>query len=411
MLKASALYIAIIVAAIVAIFSASLIATAYFYRWESQKKMRWNRLSDNLTSGVNLALSPDFSFTDTASLIDLYEEQQNSLWIKKEKWGVYEFAAIASFIQQDTLRKAFLSGTENKDSTVVYLSDEDRPLSLSGETKIYGDALLPKAGVKQAYVEGKPFKGKKLIHGKIKDSDRKLPDLQSAIIEDIEKWLGDSLTKVSVLDDSLTHSFFNPTLVIKINKQNPVISGSIQGNVIVLCDTVLTIEQTASLQDVRVYARAIQVADKFKGSCQLFARDSIVVGKATVFSYPSCLGIVKKEGSKSQVKIHLGEQSHFSGIIFSYEKERSDLQTMVALGKNSLVTGEVHATGLLKMEKPLIVQGKVSCNRFIIQTPTTLYENYLIDITLDRTKRSKYYLGSGLFEGAAKRMGVLKWLN
>jgi hypothetical protein len=411
MLKASALYIAIIVATIVAIFSASLIATAYFYRLESQKKMRWNRLSDNLASGFHLVLSPEFAYTDTVSLVDLYEEEKDSLWIKKEIWGIYEFAAIASFVKQDTLKKTFLTAPENKDPSAIYLSDEDRPLSLSGDTKIFGDAFLPKSGVKQAYVDGKPFKGKTLVNGNIKESGRKLPVLNLSILQDIEKWLDDSLTKETNLEDSISNSFFNPTLIIKINREDPVIRGSIIGNVVVLCDTVLRIESSAVLQDIRVYSRAIIIADAFQGNGQFFARDSIVAGKATKFTYPSCLGVLKKEEVKSQVKIELGERSDFSGILFSYENERSDLQTMVSLGKNSIVTGEVYARGLIKMEKPIAVKGKVSCNRFIIQTPTTLYENYLIDITLDRAKRSKYYLGSALFESTDKRMEVLKWLN
>ena len=73
--------------------------------------------------------------------------------------------------------------------------------------------------------------------------------------------------------------------------------------------------------------------------------------------------------------------------------------------------GEVYATGFVKMDKPVKIQGKVSCNRFIIQTPTSLYENYLIDIEINRKKRSKYYLGSALFPMKQLQNAILKWLN
>ena len=123
------------------------------------------------------------------------------------------------------------------------------------------------------------------------------------------------------------------------------------------------------------------------------------------------MGIIKEQNSKLQAKIVLGSSSVFSGVLFSYEEKRSDLQTMISLGKESLVKGEVYVSGFVKMEKPLTVEGKVSCNRFIIQTPTTLYENYLIDIIINRNRRSKYYLSSSLFESEQKENRVLKWLN
>jgi hypothetical protein len=166
-----------------------------------------------------------------------------------------------------------------------------------------------------------------------------------------------------------------------------------------------------ALENVLIFARSIVVEEGFKGNAQLFARDSIVTGTNVLFSYPSCMGIVKSSTTAGQPKISLGQNSLFAGILFTYERSRSDLQTQIALGKNSRIKGEVYASGYVKMERPVTVAGKVSCNRFIIQTATTLYENYLIDITLNRQALSKYYLGSPLFSAAKYEQKVLKWLN
>ncbi|PIG98215.1 hypothetical protein CS542_06460 [Pedobacter sp. IW39] len=51
---------------------------------------------------------------------------------------------------------------------VLYLSDEDRPVSVSGKTLLIGNGMLPKAGIKQSYAEGKPYTGiKQLLDGKL----------------------------------------------------------------------------------------------------------------------------------------------------------------------------------------------------------------------------------------------------
>lgn len=410
MLKASALYVSIIIALVIAIFSASLISTAYFYRFEVQKKLRYTRLYTNLNSGMALLLSESYPNGDF--VLDLYGEEADSLILQREEWGIFDVGTIKAFALKDTLKKTFLIAKYGtKDKTAIYLSDEDRPLSVSGNTEIRGDALLPKAGIKQAYVESRPYSGSKLVYGQIGASKRELPPLNKERLKYIERFLNDSTSLVSGLPDSLINSFFNPSQVIRLHKFSSVINNVLAGRIVVLSDTVVNISASASLKDVLVFAPAIVVADGFKGTCQLFARDSIVTGKQTVFTYPSSMGIIKTSTSKHQAKIVLGSNSIFSGILFSHEEKRSDLQTMISLGKNSKITGEVYVTGFIKIEKPVTIEGKVLCNRFIIQTPTTLYENYLIDITINRDRRSKHYLSSSLFDSEQRTKGILKWLN
>ncbi len=410
MLKASALYMVIIIALVIAVFSASLIATAYFYRLEYQKNMRFGRLQLNLNSATSILLSSAYNSAEEQK-IDLFGEQTDSVIVRKERWGLFELGTVKAFTLNDTLKKAFLIAEDaEKDQAAVYLSDEDRPLSVSGSTRITGEVQIPKAGIKQAYVEGKPYAGKELVYGTIKNSSRTLPQLSQSILDDIEKYLSDTLNNGVYTSDSISNSFFNEPKVIRVSRSSPAITNTaITGRVIILCDTVLTIGPGVQLRDVLVYAPSIVVKEGFKGSCQLFARDSVVVEKKADFEYPSAIGILKK-GEGGQPKIELGSDCRFAGIIFTHEKKRSELQTVISLGKNAIVKGEIYAAGFIKMEKPVTVEGKLSCNRFIIQTPSTLYENYLIDITINRNSRSPYYLSSPLFERKAPNQ-ILRWLN
>lgn len=412
MIKAGALYIVIIVSLLIAMISASLLTIAFYYRQEVQKKARLDRLLVNLESGTAILLSEGFNHYDEVNSVDLFGDQKDSLVLEKELWGVYEVNMLKAFEGKDTLKRAFFSGNAFTDPNAIYLADEDRPLSVSGTTQITGDGQLPKSGLKQAYVDGKPYAGKELIYGAIKNSDRGLPALNDKLIQEIEANLNTVEGLPFPIKDSLLCSFFNTASIYKLDAtQMNMGSRKLRGKIILVSDTTVHIAADTRLDQVQVYAPAIVVAAGFKGSCQLFARDSIIIGKNCVFDYPSFAGVFKPEERKIQAKLSLGEGGRFSGILFSYEKTRSPLQTLISLAKDCKVNGEVYATGYVKMEKTTTVYGKTSAKRFIMQTPATLYENYLIDITLNRKLLSKYYLSSFLFKRDDRNQRILKWLN
>jgi len=411
MVKAAALYIVVIVSLLIAVISASLLTIAFFYRLEVQKKIRMDKLMTNLESGTAILLSEGFRKYDEELVLDLYGDQKDSLVLSKLRWGVFDLQLLKVFELKDTLKRSFLSGNVFADQSAIYLADEDRPLSVGGSTQVVGNGELPKAGLKQAYVDGRPYEGKELIKGTIKESGRELPALNTELLDKITTYLKSTEGVRFEAKDSIINSFFNKPLVYKLRSDQQYIDNiKIRGKIILLSDTTINISSTADLEDVQIYARAIVIESGFKGSCQLFARDSIVIGKECNFLYPSFAGVFKPDSSKIQGRISLDSASHFSGILLGYEAKRSDLQTLISLGKNTLVSGEVYA-GYIKMERTVNVQGKVYANRFVMQTPQTLYENYLIDITLNRKLLSKYYLSSPIFKRDKRDQKILKWLN
>ena len=129
-----------------------------------------------------------------------------------------------------------------------------------------------------------------------------------------------------------------------------------------------------------------------------------------MLSYPSVLGVIRNAKSGVQPNISIGKNCRVNGIVFTHEDTRSALQTMIKLDTATTINGEVFSTGMVKLARGIKIIGSVSCNRFIMQTKTTLYENFLIDVTLDRKARNRYYLGARLFTGNHQNK-LLKWLN
>ncbi len=412
MLKAAALYIVIIVSLLIAVISASLLTIAFYYRLEVQKKVRMDKLMTNMESGTAILLSESYNTNDEENVLDLYGDQRDSLILNKTRWGVFDLQMVKAFELKDTLKRSFLSGNVFKDQGAIYLADEDRPLSVSGSTQITGNGELPKAGLKQAYVDGRPYEGKELIKGSIKSSGRELPALNDELLKRISDHLKPTIEGIAFnIKDSVINSFFNKELIYKLQSgQQDIGPIKIKGKIILVSDTTIKISSSAVLEDVQIYAPAIVIESGFKGSCQLFARDSIIIGRDCDFLYPSFAGIFKPDSSTIQAKLSLDSACHFSGMLLGHEPKRTDLQTLISLGKNTLVNGEVYA-GYIKVKRTASVQGKVYANRFIMQTPSTLYENYLIDITLNRKLLSKYYLSSPIFKRDKSNQKILKWLN
>jgi len=408
MLKAGALYFSIVIAFFIAVISASLIMLVAHYRNSYLKDVRYQRLLNNVNSGVTLSLSQ--TNQSEAKTFDLYGKGTDSLDAKQSFWGIYELVQLQSYIQQDTIKKAFLMGKQ-PDSVTLYLSDEDRPLSISGNTRITGDVQLPKSGLRQAYAEGKPYTGEKLIFsGEIKDSNRELPAMEQQVLDQITAQLNQKDFGKNEQVSNLKVSFHQEAKQIYLGKVARLENVDLQGRIILVSDSIITISSSAVLADVQIYAPVIKVESGFKGHCQLFASDSLLVANKVNFNYPSVLAVLRTEHSGDQPKLLIGDDVDINGLIFSYEKKRSPQQTLVSLGKNSKVKGEVICTGMLKLEKEVQIKGKVACNRFIMKTTQTLYENFLIDVVFNHKARSKYYLSAALF-GKNRENKVLKWLN
>lgn len=419
MLKASALYIAIIVALVIGILCSALIATAYFYKAQYQLKFRYDRLQNNIGSGIHILLHNSDSAYRTPQSLALFREGTDSVSLQKYPWGAFDIGIVKAFIQRDTLCRVFsiASSLDSARWAALYLIDEDRPLSLSGKTTLRGDARLPKAGVKTAYVDNQSYTGdQQLVQGRTRDSERQLPALMQARLTLLGRLFRQPLTEDrGLLNGPATdRSFRLPTAAVRMSKEMTTLKNiRLSGNIILYSDTTLVIDSTASLHNVIVVAKAIHINSGFHGSCQLYATDSISVERDCHFSYPSCLGVFRDTSALIGFpeKISLGENSSLEGLIFTYEKQKGKLPQFIGLGKHVLISGQVYSQGVLSLKDGVNIRGNVMTARFLYQNGFTAYENYLINVRIDATALSPYYLSSPLSPLAGTAQHLLQWLE
>ncbi|WP_345954244.1 hypothetical protein [Mucilaginibacter sp. PAMB04168] len=417
MIRASALYIAIIIALVMAVICSSLITAAYFYRLQYQRTFRFQALQNNLVSAENLLLESTGDFQEVQKRT-LFGLANDTVMLQRQPWGVYEVGVARAFIQADTLSRVFSMGhgLDSAKWSALYIIDEDRNISVSGKTSITGTAYLPKAGIKEAYINSQAYQGdKRLVAGEKRNSSRTLPALNGLLLANLEHYLsqtGQANSGVSQLQDSINRSFLQPTLTLNLGKQVYTLHQRLSGNVILHSDTTLIIDSTARLENVLVFAKAIVVRSGFRGACQLFATDSLRIEQHCQFNYPSTIGVMNFDlEARGQRKLSLGQHSTVGGILLTYERAKNELLPVLDLGKGTTITGQVYAQGLLNYQDGTAIQGSVHASRFLYQTAHTRYENYLINIRLDAQALSRNYLTSELLPVSKPNRKLMQWLN
>ena len=419
MLKASALYIVIVIALVIALLCSSLIVAAYYYKVEYQRKFRYDRLTNNISSAINILLANTDSSYSQGKTMDVFGDNTDSISLQRLPWGIFDIGVAKAFIQKDTLLKVFsLANTIDSGKwAALYLTDEQRPFSLSGKTTIRGDAYIPAAGVKEAYVDNTAYQGdKRLIIGIKHFSGKKLPPPDENRLNHLKQYLDQGKLYDGTLPrlDSIQRSFTLSTQFVNFKKEIHTLSNiSLTGNIALVSDTSLIIDSTARLKNVLIFARSITIKSGFHGNAQFFATDSIKVDSSCRFTYPSCLAVLRFYSPQvsSQEKITLGNNTVFEGTIFTYEKTETPVKPLIVIGKRAKITGQIYSQGILELNDKSEVDGSVFTSRFLYRSAFTLYENYLINITIDSKALSPYYLSSELLPVTNKKKKVLQWLE
>ncbi|WP_188409716.1 hypothetical protein [Mucilaginibacter phyllosphaerae] len=375
-------------------------------------------MQNNLESGINLLLSESETPYRETEKVNLFNNDADSVITGKLPWGVFDIGTVRAFIQQDTLQKSFMIA-KNIDSAnwmALYLIDEDRPLSVSGQTLIRGNVRIPKAGIRAAYVDGKAYKGDpKFVDGHIYNSEREIPAFGKQRLEQLNNAFSDtSRSSPFPIGDSLVkNSFFKPTLLLKTDGKSVIKNMEIKDNIVLYADTTLYIDSTARLDHIMIFARSVVFGQGFKGNCQVFARDSVVVGKGSVFTYPSCIGLLPEPGRKTGIspKLSIGEATRFEGIVFYYEKEKPTIPTIISFGKKDKITGQIYVQGTVSLKDSVEISGSITCQKFLYQSNSSSYENFLINTRISAKALSPYYLTSDLLPVTGRKKKILLWLE
>ncbi|MFI5204276.1 MAG: hypothetical protein ACHQF2_07245 [Flavobacteriales bacterium] len=413
--------VAILISVQVSVLSGLLLTRAQYYYYLAHQYDLRETLVRNSKSGIIFLLSSQsMVLPGEKKTIDLFGNESDSVELTRKPWGGYEIIVSRAFSKNKHVVKTALVGQTSKaDSlrTSLYLCDMDRPLSVCGATRLDGKLFLPKAGIKRAYIEGQNYTGDKLMYGNRFDSGRNLPAFNKELIESNKAYLqvrfpaNDSVVNVDGirLPDSVSNSFANKTLVLYSTGSIHVNLQALHGNVIVVAHKIV-LSQRTSVLDVLFYANEIIVPDDFEGSFQAFASESITIGKNCRLKFPMVLAAFHSGNKKENdlPSIYIGEGTEITGEIICYdEKYMFNKERLISIDRNVNITGEVYINGLLDLKGNVF--GSVYCHRFMMKTPSSVYENHLLNSEINSLKLPKYFTGVNLLATENKR-AIVRWI-
>lgn len=414
-LKGGVLFYAIVLSLIIAIFTSSFILYSFFNKKEFDAMIIIQKVQANALSAINIALVPNTITPGSKETIDLFGAGSDSVTIEKTTWGAFEIVVAKAYTGGCKFSKSALIGAQPQQdhSFALYLADRDRPLNLAGNTVLNGTCYLPKSGVKRAYIEGASFTGTIPSEKDFKISNKEIPAIQKELLSQLinrntSASLSDSIIEYESLNDSLINSFSSQILYVYCNGNTTIDNKTLAGKIVLISEGKINIKASASIHDILIYAPSIIFEEGFQGSLQAFASDSLVMQKNCILNYPSVLGIFRDAKSKDNISLILEEGAGISGSLIGYEESKAQNKNLnISIRQGAVVKGSVYSNGSVDLKGT--VYGSVTTNTLLLYTASSVYENHLLNATIDPSKLSPFFVGASLTSETGLRK-IIKWL-
>jgi len=417
-IKAFAMIYSIVVLIFISIICSSFIMLMYYHKLYVDVSLQREKLKADALSGINYFLcSPSIVADNETKTIELFDDENNKVELTRKKWGIFDLILSKALWQKHSYSMVAITGDNfsGTDKVALYLTDRNKPLGLCGDTKIKGTCYLPKAGVERTYIEGENFIGSELISGTKMISDKKLPvfneikDFYAAV--KAGKYYSDVDSVIEYENfhgDTIVNSFIGKTIVLYSANDINLDKKFLKGNIKVVSGKSVKVTKANELQDIIIFAPYINFSKEFSGRLQAYAGDSLSVDDETELNYPSVLGLIDTRTDTIQPYILMKQKSKIAGLVFLYsETTPAVLKPYVKINKDALVCGQLISSSDIQLQGT--VNGSVYCNRFILKTPSSYYENDLLDAMIDYTKLPKEFVGFSARDTSGMKK-IVKWL-
>lgn len=417
-LSGGALLYAILIAMVLAVLTGAMIVYYYFGKLDVARNEQYLKLHRNAISGLNLFVNEPNWVSGKEELIDLFGFGNDSIRCRKWRWGAFNAVSVTAWHRDLKYTMSGLYGLKFNDSIpALYLADLNKPLSVSGSTFIKGACFLPESGVKRSYIDGNSFSGKSLINGSIEISEERLPELNADIQESIRSLYSGDISKdcfssdiEDVNVDSEVVSFSSVTKHFYSLKPIVLNGENLTGNIIIESDISIQVKAGTRLNGCILFAPVIQLDEGCVLSAQFYAKDSLIVHKNCKLNYPTVLALINKDLVDSHGKLVIASNCEVSGFVLSNDWDDSDLikPATIYVDENSWIEGFVYSSGNFELKS--IIKGSVYANQFILETHSSLYENHLLNATIDRSKLPIGFEGI-LINTNHSKLHLLKWIE
>jgi hypothetical protein len=413
-LRGEALVTTLVVSLVVLCLCAAMLFLLYFFNILRIKDRDAVFLDDGVYSAVNYTLaSAGYPTAVISADLDLSDNTRDTVRVTRGPWGCYVYGLVEAKNDRAHLRRALLYGgmqAPGRDRC-LYVADHNEPLALVGNTLIDGNATLPRAGVRQGYVDQRGYAGNILVTGSVDTSQATLPALDGSFTN-FCTWLAglgrDSTIGYTPLPgDPVRRSFFDSVMIFKQKGLLSLSGVKLSGRVVIASDSVVEVSSDASLDNVLIAAPVVLFKPGFHGAVQVFARDSIVVGQGCHFTYPSALVVMPGARAQTESDLNLDRDVVIDGVVIAASGSPKSPQTRLRIHDEASVNGLVYCNGYCYLQGQ--VTGAVFTDFFLYAKGPSVFDNMLVDAQV-RAAAPAFMPGSYSALGQTGKNVLLEWL-
>jgi len=412
-LKGGALYIAIIISILISVVLSLFIVLAYHNIQSVQAQASVTQLNISLESGFELSKSAYFA-KENQNRWQKLPFNNDSVSVKKMQWGCYNLISVYAKNKHHRLHKTGLFGCQASPDTALLISEKSRPIGLAGKIRFKGTCYLPKAGIKTAYIEGTSFSDLNSLRPYIRNSPDYIQEIDPVFLKDLEftqtelNFQTDSL--IAFLPDLLKHSFESKTAVVQQGSFN-LTDQQLSDNVKLIASNTITVDKDCQLNNVLLVARKIIFKKGFKGTVHAIARDSIVTEDECEFNYPSSFCVYDGSGSvMNDIKVcgvFFGEACKFKGALLTANTKLKTSRMIINTNKRFELIGNMYSSDYISLQGNFY--GTIICQSILLQTPSAVYENHLLNCLFDPKTYSTHLAVPLWFKGKQPQYLCAKW--
>ena len=416
-LKAGSLLYAIFISFLVVSVLSIFILFAQYNRVNIESYNGRIKAISTVNSAINylLVLDEERAWEEEKQLIG--EDPHTIVKMNSIPWGMFQLIKAQCIFKNDTFQKAAIAGYKilQDNNTALYLADKNQSLSLAGDARIKGDAFLSKRGLKRAYIEGRSYSGRTMIEGKLQLSEKRLPAINQNIESSIAQLLKIGIP--SIVDTLYSYNADDGISIARSAKQS--IGGlyseqtifldgeKLNGPIIIKSETEIKVSNNIHVENAILIAPIIRIESGFQGSLQAIASDTIIIGTNCQLNYPSALGV---STSNPDAYIELGENTRLIGEMAIMGDDYKLKNALISIQKGVEIMGNVYSAKKLAFKGNIF--GSVMAEKLYLRTPSSIYENHMLDGVIDRNKLDKAYVGSGFIKAwHYKAKEIMLWLN
>lgn len=319
----------------------------------------------------------------------LYDSLPDSrVRIAARPWGLYEAVHVKAADPRIASVRLFGSAGALPESCTFWYATEAASLTLTGRTALHGRLRLPRHGVQYGQIRSVFFSGERIADDRVGYAGKELPALRPGVrrLTDSLFSLMDRQDKWEPMPDSLNVAFGDSAPRL-LDAAGTTRGNRAEGMAVLLGDEVV-IDSACRLQNILVVGRTIRVGDGFRGSVQLFASDTILVGKDVMLGYPSGVFVARDNPGRYA---EIGPGSRVEGYAIIDGDGRPDIHSMnYHQDRTAVVRGLLWVDGTAQAQG--IVSGCLVANRLAYYSSEGYYEDMLYDLTLLENPAAAYPL-------------------